>query len=111
MHETGKWSIDLSPYDVECEFDKVCGLDDEWIGRAMFGYSQDCENRANAKVRTGWATESVTDDFDAFKLHWTALSINEKIDMLYRAEANGVELPPMLIPIFEAVRDADNQPS
>jgi hypothetical protein len=50
------------------------------------------------------------DDLDAVKRRWEALSIDEKIDILYRAEANGVELPPMLIPIFEAVRDADQRP-
>ena len=55
--------------------------------------------------------DSVTDDLDAFKRRWEALSIDDKIDALYRAEANDVELPPMLIPIFEAMRDADNRPS
>ena len=54
--------------------------------------------------------DSVTDDLDAFKRRWKALSIDDKIDALYRAEANDVELPPMLIPIFEAVRDADQRP-
>ena len=53
--------------------------------------------------------DSVTDDLDAFKRRWEALSIDDKIDALYRAEANDVELPPMLIPIFEAMRDADNR--
>ena len=43
----------------------------------------------------------MTGDLNAFKRCWVALSIDDKIDMLYRAKAkaNGMKLPPTLIPI------------
>jgi len=41
-------------------------------------------------------------DLDDVKRRWAALSIDEQIAVLRRAEARGVSLPPLMIPILEA---------
>jgi hypothetical protein len=40
---------------------------------------------------------------DEAKALWASLSLDEQIALLYRMESDGVELPPLLIAVFEAI--------